>query len=159
MSPPSYEFSDFEWSIIEPLLLNKQRGSSARMIARFSTGFIGVFVRVQRLSDSKVVGIVLLEARRDGSKVFELIEEALDEDSESVELGAERTNVDAACVGLMLAKTARGAAGLARKASPVIAAIGEEERPDRAVACCRASDSSRNARLCAASNMVILRRC
>lgn len=72
---------------------------------------------------------MLFEARRDGSEVFELIEEALDEVSELVELGAERTNVDAAWhrfdVGQRPAGGRTGAQGVT-----VIAAIGEEERLD-----------------------------
>lgn len=36
-----YELTDFDWSIIEPLLPDKPRGVPVSVIARLSTGFTG----------------------------------------------------------------------------------------------------------------------
>src|SRR6516225_11558808 len=78
------------------------------------------------LDECEVVGIVLFEARGNGSEVFELVEEALDEVSETIEEMTEGWKVDPPRQGFDVGPSATFSRALAQSIT-VVGTIAEQD--------------------------------
>jgi hypothetical protein len=75
--------------------------------------------------ECKIVGVVFFEARGDSPEMFELVEEALDEIAQAIEVGAENRDIDAPRHRLDVGPCAAVGQGLAEGVA-VIGAVGEQ---------------------------------